>query len=148
MSSFLCHNNHFQFLADVLYTELISPRDRDIRRVIGLDVNVEPEEGAIKFINELIDLNVFALKERYGEGLTDNELNPPYIKTAVSVWDYNFHQFIKALSCLRYQCAEGVAVDTENYKRLNDLINFLCFERVENETMYSLAEWEITEPRE
>jgi hypothetical protein len=76
-------------------------------------------------LEQLFSLNAKAFKERYGE-----EVVCAY--TFKRVAGLPLIEIMKTLMCFHYQCSEGVVIDSEEYKQLQDHINGLACTLVMN----------------
>lgn len=107
-----------------------------------------------KIYHRLRALNLLAYKGRYGEEETREELREeetndvfPCDKIAPER-DFEgrpsgerYLSLLKMLSCLRYQCAEDPAIDTEDYKSLDSIITQMQGRVVNDMKAYVEAGW-------
>jgi hypothetical protein len=102
-----------------------------------------------KLVNALFDLNIQAVKERYGDESpatmpghvqTNKQLAIGQIPYAYT--DANIIQVYKSLKCLIYQCSEGNVPNTPLYKFLEELENTIARHIVSELPEYEKAEWD------
>jgi hypothetical protein len=125
VSAFLCSEKHFQALADTMAFNVYSSSaphyyaTRDFsERVTGKDYAgasiAELERVIIDITNNLYNLNQLALEGRYGDSWTAGAV----VCSVNPAKGLNGAAYYKALGCLRYQCSEALADDTDLYKHL------------------------------
>lgn len=119
MSAFLCSQKHFQFIADNLAMVRVYEEDyRDFENI---------KQRTIKDVNEMMELNKYALTCRYDDAETFFKFNElKKIETINKnefdgIDDFTLIQLIKALDCLHYQCSEGDAYKLEAMDYLNSI---------------------------
>ena len=130
MSAFKCSDKHMQYIANGLYSfDMLEKGSRD-------------EESVKNMVNRWIDLNIQALKERYGDS-EDMYKGYKYINQINVILDLNKVQLIKALQCLHYQCSEGNVPDSKGYKELEEVTQEVVMSIIYSMPEYEEAEWEI-----
>jgi len=120
MSAFLVENETINKVVSYMPSEFVPCKDRD---TLGV---------------ELLKMNHAALKVRYGDEMPESvefRFKPKvyYGNSKCTV--------LKAMRCLRYQCAEGNVPESDLFKKLDEAINRLAIEIVDALPEYESAEW-------
>jgi len=85
---------------------------------------------------ELWEMNVAALRQRYGDDAGVYEFSPIYVPQPV-----NLFALAKDMDCLLYQCREGDVPQTALYKAMQEVRNALCLYLVRSQPEYDRADW-------
>lgn len=96
-----------------------------------------------KIGQELLDLNVLAVKGRYPE-LSEDELPGEIEPQRIYTNTYSMCspiQAYKSVQCLHYQCSEAPAVDHPTYAKLTKLCNHLAHRIAQSHEYYEKAIW-------
>lgn len=142
MSSSLCGDNHFQFIANQLTS--LGFESRHELSLYNWKIPTDHssfEETVLETVNSWKLLNYYALEQRYDDK-TDSDI--PLLKHTELKYAKPI-QLIKALECLRYQCSEGDAIKKPSYNMLEKTINFLMMKYIHALPEYDKAEWEVRE---
>jgi hypothetical protein len=126
---------------DLLKEYGLAPIDDKGMRILMIETDEWPQTLAKK----LLDLNIEAVHQRYGD--TSIETMPGKVGQKLEDYAYRFNhstlvQVYKSVQCLSYQCAEGNVPETQLYKFLEDLENTLAKEIVSALTEYNKAAWD------
>ena len=118
--------------------------DRDFEgfckyRLKGTYINLGTPEARKSFANNLFKLNCAGVNERYGEDQAQ-EFRPLSFQYR-SVLPPTIIQTYKALGCLIYQCSEGNVTETDLYRTLNEISNWMAHKIVSNLKAYNAAQW-------
>jgi hypothetical protein len=105
---------------------------------LGLDISTPKAEKELG--EKMFALNVRSVDARYGEGEA-TKFRPLDYRWKPEVFTNNFQAY-KSLSCWLYQCAEGDVPETELYKKLDKIGNFMAHEIVASLPEYEKAEWD------
>ena len=108
-----------------------------MKHVENIDLTFEEDEA--KFGQELFDLNVRAINERYGNGTAENFRDLDY-HYAIQI-SCNIINAYKSLECLIYQCSEGSVPGTELYQKLERIKGYLASQIISNLPEYKRAIW-------
>ena len=142
MSSFLVQNKTINNIISYLYLGDNARGDlthikRELNK-LGFSYNTEKEQEALG--KALYNLNIEALKQRYGNHINAETEGEPY-KYEFNAYTSIF-QALKNAECLVYQCSEGNIPTTKLYKWLKDFINKLRAIIVDGINAYKLVNWE------
>jgi hypothetical protein len=112
-------------------------------RKYGITVEKWIDKQAL--VKKLIDLNIEAVHQRYGD--MSIETMPGKVGQKLSDYVFQYEdggpiRVYKSLQCLTYQCAEGNVPETELYRFLEDLENTIAREIVHAMPEYDKAEWD------
>ena len=91
-----------------------------------------------RLANAMFDLNVYAVKERYGEAEGEGFPLPAFIYVFTPATQI---EVIKALECWRYQCTEGDIPESHLYKAMAQTHCLLCADYIHQLDEYEAAPW-------
>ena len=98
--------------------------------------NEDLNEELKKFGQLLVDLNQNSVNQRY------NTEDKPFKFVFSDVKSLSIFQFLKSVECLAYQSCEGNSEETEIYKFLIELEEYLRYRIIRNIEEYKKAKWE------
>jgi len=150
MSAFLCSNTHFQALGATMLHHAVAGRSdlwpathEFLTNVTGDDRwtgdEEQTEQVTARVIQLLADLNRLALVTRYGDAFDRGQAVP----SPTDGRQLGPIAFVKALSCLIYQCSEYLAADTKLYVHLINYRNSIAVGIVAKRPDYKDADWEL-----
>lgn len=103
---------------------------------MGYDLTSGP--SCPELAHKMFDMNVAAVKARYGEAEGEGFPLPPFeylftLATQIEV--------IKAIKAWKYQCTEGQVPDSALYKAMVEVHSLLCIDFAEQTQEYEAAPW-------
>ena len=102
---------------------------------MGFDLSNNTDH-AERLANSMFDLNVAAVRARYGEVETFHSPAFKYLFTPASQIEV-----IKALECWKYQCTIGYVPGTKLYKAMAQTHCLLCADHIHQLDEYENAPW-------
>jgi hypothetical protein len=138
MSAFMCSELHFQTIHDTLTSRF----EKDIHGMIGIFFDKDMRK-ITKLVNDLVELNRYALRQRYGEKGDEGFGVGRFKISEYTTLSTDNISLVKLLQSLQYQCAEGDAMEKPTYKKLEELISIVNEMIVSKIPEYDEADWSI-----
>lgn len=141
MSAYIVDDETINKIVSYIFAKALAP-DSSIQweatKLAKMGYSLISAYSCSELAHKMFDMNVAAVKARYGEAEGEN--------FPVPVFEYLFTpatqiEVIKAIKAWKYQCTEGRVHTLALYKAMVEVHSLLCIDFVEQTEEYEAAPW-------
>ena len=139
MSSFIVDNETINKIVSYLYGKAVGGDTSVVSLgLVKMGFDLSDPLHTERLANAVFDLNVAAVKARYGEAEGEGFPLPTFTYVFTPATQI---EVIKALECWKYQCTEGRMPASELYKAMTVTHHLLCTDYIHQTKEYEAAPW-------
>jgi hypothetical protein len=141
MSAYIVKDETINKIVSYIFAKALAPDSSihwEATKLAEMGYSLISAYSCSELAHKMFDMNVAAVKARYGEVEGEGFLFPPF--------EYLFTpatqiEVIKAIKAWKYQCTEGRVPELALYKAMTEVHCLLCIDFVDQTEEYGVAPW-------